>query len=96
MNGTAHDDRDRPGKGRRRTKIVATLGPASRERRVVERLLDAGMDVARINLSHGTPVEHTADIMTVRRVAAGLPSRRSSSTSPAPSSDSATLRGPSP
>lgn len=39
---------------RRRTKIVATLGPVSRDVRVLEQLLDAGMDVARINLSHGS------------------------------------------
>ena len=55
---------------RRRTKIVATLGPVSRDARVLERLLDAGMDVARINLSHGSTAEHAASIATVRRAAA--------------------------
>ena len=35
---------------RRRTKTVATLGPASRDAPVFERLIEAGMDVARINL----------------------------------------------
>ena len=56
---------------RRRTKIVATLGPVSRHVRVLEQLLDAGMDVARINLSHGSVDEHAASIAAVRRAAAG-------------------------
>ncbi len=53
----------------RRTKIVATLGPASRDERVLSLLLKAGMDVARINLSHGTTAEHAASIAAVRRAA---------------------------
>lgn len=56
---------------RRRTKIVATLGPASRHERVLEQLLKAGMDVARINLSHGSTAEHAESIAAVRRAAAG-------------------------
>ncbi len=55
--------------GRRRTKIVATLGPASRQDRVLEQLIAAGMDIARINLSHGTMAEHAASIAAVRRAA---------------------------
>ena len=39
----------------RRTKIVATIGPASRDPEVLVRMVDAGMDVARLNFSHGTP-----------------------------------------
>ncbi|HNW58802.1 MAG TPA: pyruvate kinase [bacterium] len=54
----------------RSTKIVATLGPASREPAVLEQLIDAGMNVARINFSHGTYAEHAALIADVRRVAA--------------------------
>ena len=57
--------------GRQRTKIVATLGPASRDEHVLAALLKAGMDVARINLSHGTTAEHAASIAAVRRAAAG-------------------------
>ena len=38
----------------RRTKIVATLGPASSDRSTLERMIDAGIDVVRINFSHGT------------------------------------------
>src|ERR1700704_4485283 len=42
----------------RRTKIVATIGPASREPETLVRMVDAGMDVARLNYSHGTLEEH--------------------------------------
>ncbi|HWP03870.1 MAG TPA: pyruvate kinase [Gemmatimonadaceae bacterium] len=52
-----------------RTKIVATLGPASTSRAVLEALLDAGMDVARINFSHGTHEEHAAVVTLLRQLA---------------------------
>jgi pyruvate kinase len=39
----------------RRVKIVATLGPASSEPEMIERLFEAGVDVFRINMSHSTP-----------------------------------------
>jgi len=55
---------------RRKTKIVATLGPASRDDQVVGRLVEAGMDVARINLSHGSVAEHATAIAGARRAAA--------------------------
>ncbi|MDH4180221.1 MAG: pyruvate kinase, partial [Armatimonadota bacterium] len=42
----------------RRTKIVCTIGPASFSRRVLERLVRAGMDVARLNFSHGDQAQH--------------------------------------
>ena len=58
------------GCGRRRTKIVATLGPASRDEEALGQLLEAGMDVARINLSHGSMDQHAAAIATARRLAA--------------------------
>lgn len=57
---------------RRSTKIVATLGPASRHRHVLERLVGAGMDVARINLSHGSTDEHADAIAAVRAVSTAL------------------------
>jgi len=57
---------------RRRAKIVATLGPASAGEATLERLLRAGADVLRFNLSHGTPEEHRANLRRVRRLAAGL------------------------
>jgi len=53
----------------RRTKIVCTLGPASRDTGTIERMLEAGMDVVRINMSHGTHDEHTDTIMRVRETA---------------------------
>jgi pyruvate kinase len=42
----------------RRTKILATLGPATDDPAVIDRLIDAGVDVVRINLSHGSHEEH--------------------------------------
>ena len=53
----------------RRTKIVATIGPASREPQTLARLVEAGMDVARLNYSHGTPEEHAETIRRVREAA---------------------------
>ena len=53
----------------RRTKIVATLGPASETRESISRLIDAGMDVARINFSHGTYEDHAERIAMVRDAA---------------------------
>ena len=52
-----------------RTKIVCTIGPSSASPEALERLVDAGMDVARLNFSHGTHVEHAAVIAAVRRLA---------------------------
>jgi len=54
----------------RRTKIVATLGPASSSPEVVEKLILAGLNVARLNFSHGTPDEHKARARMVREIAA--------------------------
>ncbi|MFI5272362.1 MAG: pyruvate kinase [Ktedonobacterales bacterium] len=56
----------------RRTKIVCTLGPASESEERIEALIRAGMNVARINFSHGTHDEHAATITRVRAVAARL------------------------
>ncbi len=53
----------------RATKIIATLGPASRSRETVHALVEAGMDVARINASHGNHAEHRAAIELVRSLA---------------------------
>ncbi len=54
---------------KRRTKIVATLGPASTDRKTLERMIAAGMDVVRMNFSHGTPDEHRARVKMVRMLA---------------------------
>jgi len=56
----------------RKTKIVCSLGPASAEDSVVRDLILAGMNVARLNFSHGNQVEHRASIERVRRVSKEL------------------------
>ena len=53
----------------RRTKIIATLGPASEPEPVLRRLIAAGMNVARLNFSHGTRSEHGRTIRLLRRLA---------------------------
>jgi pyruvate kinase len=53
----------------RRTRIVATLGPATDRPGVLERLLEAGLDVARINFSHGSAEEQRERIAALRRLA---------------------------
>jgi pyruvate kinase len=50
----------------RSTKIVATIGPASRESEVLEAMIAAGMDVARLNFAHGTPEEHAETVDRIR------------------------------
>ena len=52
----------------KKTKIVCTLGPASRDEKVMEGMLRAGMNVARLNFSHGTHEEHRKTIETFRKV----------------------------
>jgi pyruvate kinase len=56
----------------RRAKIIATLGPASRSPELLRALILAGMDVARVNMSHGTHQEHAATIEAARAAAAEL------------------------
>lgn len=56
----------------RRTKIVCTLGPSTNRREAVAALIHAGMDVARLNFSHGTHEDHRATYNLVRNVAADL------------------------
>ena len=55
---------------KRRAKIVCTLGPASTSPEMIDRLVGAGMNVARINFSHGTPEEHAQRVAAVRRASA--------------------------
>ena len=56
----------------RRTKIVATLGPASDSRERLRALLEAGVDAVRFNLSHGSHTEHSARAWLVREIASEL------------------------
>ena len=53
----------------KRTKIVATIGPSSQDEQIIRRMIRAGMDVARINFSHGDHETHGATIASVRRIA---------------------------
>ena len=53
----------------RSTKIVATIGPASREPEVLRRMVEAGMDVARLNFAHGTPGQHAETVDRIREAA---------------------------
>jgi len=56
----------------RKAKIVATIGPASQSEDVLEKLILAGMNVARMNFSHGTHDEHAERIARIRNVAEKL------------------------
>ena len=56
----------------RRSKIIATIGPASENARTLKGMIEAGMDVARIGLAHGTVDEQIAKFQMVRAVAADL------------------------
>ncbi len=58
----------------RRTKIVATLGPATESDEAIDALIKAGVDVVRLNFSHGTPDEHRARAEKIRRI--GLENNR--------------------
>jgi len=52
-----------------RTKIICTIGPASRDPEILKKLMKAGMNVCRLNFSHGTQDEHAQLIRDIRRVA---------------------------
>ncbi|MBI2294812.1 MAG: pyruvate kinase [Betaproteobacteria bacterium] len=53
----------------RRTKIVATLGPASSDPKTLARMIEAGLDVVRMNFSHGSAAEHRKRVELVRSLA---------------------------
>lgn len=53
---------------RRKTKIICTLGPASESPETMKKLIDAGMNVARFNFSHGSHEEHLGRLKTLRKL----------------------------
>ena len=57
---------------RRRAKIVCTIGPVSNSEEMIRELMLRGMDVARLNFSHGTHEQHAVVIERLRKVSAGL------------------------
>ena len=56
----------------RKAKIICTMGPASREEPTLSKLVAAGMDVARLNFSHGTHDDHAKALASVRRESSRL------------------------
>ncbi len=52
----------------RRTKIVSTIGPASESEEMLSRMIDAGMNIARLNFSHGTHEDHARVIGRIRKI----------------------------
>src|SRR6516164_10361972 len=61
-----------PASQRRRAKIICTIGPASESEEIMRDLMLRGMDVARLNFSHGTHQEHLQRIRRLRAVAREL------------------------
>ena len=55
-----------------RTKVVATLGPASRSEEAIRGLVEAGVDVFRLNMAHGSVPEHQESLDRIRRVSESL------------------------
>ncbi len=54
---------------KRKTKIICTMGPATDSKKMIENLINAGMNVARLNFSHETPEKHLVRIKTIREAA---------------------------
>jgi len=61
-----------PSQGPRRTKIVATVGPASASPEVLRQLIEAGVDVFRLNFAHGTPEDQAENVRRIRSTSAEL------------------------
>ena len=52
----------------RKTKIICTIGPASENEEILTKMMEAGMNVARLNFSHGSHEEHQKKIDLIKRV----------------------------
>ena len=57
-----------------RTKIVCTLGPSTASRETLSSLMEAGLNVARLNFSHGTHEQHAKTVQLVRSTATAIAS----------------------
>ena len=66
------DNSTEPRQQRARTKIVATVGPACREEHQLADLIDAGVDVFRLNTAHGEIEEHQRVLDTIRKISERL------------------------
>lgn len=64
--------KDEEARGVRKTKIICTLGPSSSSKEMIGKLVRAGMDIARLNFSHGNLEEHQSYISTVKEVSRDL------------------------
>src|SRR5690606_16780491 len=60
-------------KVQKRTKIVATLGPASSKKEILTSMVEKGVDVCRLNFSHGSQQDHLKTIQTIREINAEYP-----------------------
>ena len=56
----------------KKTKIIATIGPVSHTKEILTKMIQAGMDVARLNFSHGSYASHASLIQNIRAVSAKL------------------------
>lgn len=59
-------------KNRKRTKIIATIGPSSSDADTLEKMVKAGLNVCRLNFSHGNHASHAKAIRMIRKVAEKL------------------------
>ena len=56
----------------RKTKIIATIGPASESKKTLMQMVDAGINIARLNFSHGTPEHHGELLRMIRKLPMGI------------------------
>jgi pyruvate kinase len=56
----------------RKARIVATIGPSCQDENILKAMIEGGMDVARLNFSHGTHEDHAARIVSLRKLSTEL------------------------
>ena len=72
MSGIHTGTDTRAGPGARLTRIIATIGPASADIETISKMIRAGMDIARLNLSHGSLEQHQETMAMIRQAARDL------------------------